>query len=192
MKKILLLLPLVMAPLFARSHETALPPDCATGDDAAVAVETPVASPRRKSGDFNGVRFQNYWYIGGFGMWDRGALSLETSLGIRLWKYAYLGIEANLYYMFTPSPEELYMHSDILTGAVVRVYIPAGKRIYPYIDGSGGFSFPVIATAGIGLYFRVGAGVDIGRISVGAGFAALWETPVNAVYLQVGVRIGKY
>lgn len=155
--------------------------------------------------DFNGVKSQGYVYIGSVFDAVSGGVTVDASVGMRLWKYAYVGVEIGFHTLFgTLTMYDYYLGytSYQLTGAYVPVgvnmkgYIPAGvgKRIYPYINCSlGGFIGAIDFAGSDGFYCQVGVGIDIGRFSFGIGYTGLvTETTGSGGYIKLGARFGRY
>lgn len=155
--------------------------------------------------DFNGVKFQGHVYIGSLFDAVSGGVTLDASVGLRLWKYAYVGVETGFHTLFGTLynyDSNLDYYSYKMAGAYVPIgvnlkgYIPAsvGRRIYSYINCTlGGFIGAIDFAGSNGFYCQVGAGIDIGRFSFGIGYTGLVNDGTGSGgYVKLGVRFGSY
>ncbi len=157
---------------------------------------------------FDGVRLQSYVYGGAVFLAHAGGPAVDLSLGVRLWDYAYVGVETGFHSLFAKFEDEYYDYSTssyygysesykmayIPVGVNLKGYIPTGKKIYPYINCSLGGFFGIMDFGGLnGFYCQVGAGVDVKRFSFGIGYSGLVQMGVaNCGYIKLGVRLGKW
>lgn len=157
---------------------------------------------------FDGVRLQSYIYGGAVFMSHAGGPAIDLSLGVRLWDYAYVGVETGFHSLFSKFEDEIYDYENssyygysesykegyIPVGVNLKGYIPIGKKIYPYVNCSLGGFFGVMDLGGFnGFYCQVGAGIDVKRFSFGIGYCGLVQVGVaNCGYVKLGVRVGKW
>ena len=157
---------------------------------------------------FDGVRLQSYIYGGAIFMSHAGGPAIDLSLGLRLWDYAYIGVETGFHSLFSKFEGEVYdcgsssyygysesyKEGCIPVGVNLKGYIPAGKKIYPYVNCSLGGFFGVMDLGGFnGFYCQVGAGIDVKRFSFGIGYSGLVHMGVASCgYVKLGVRLGKW
>lgn len=158
-------------------------------------------STAKKSG-IDGVRLQSYIYGGAIFMSHAGGPAIDLSLGVRLWDYAYIGVETGFHSLFSKVEDEIYDYgyTESYKEAYIPVcvnlkgYIPAGKKIYPYVNCSLGGFFGIMDLGGFnGFYCQVGAGIDVKRFSFGIGYSGLVKFgTASCGYVKLGVRIGKW
>lgn len=142
---------------------------------------------------FDGIRLQSYVYGGAIFMSHAGGPAVDLSLGVRLWDYAYVGVETGFHSLFSSayySDKEAY----IPLGINLKGYIPTSKKIYPYVNCSLGGFFGLMDLGGFnGFYCQVGAGIDVKRFSFGIGYSGLVKYgTASCGYVKLGVRLGKW
>ncbi len=163
-------------------------------------------STAKKSG-IDGVRLQSYIYGGAIFMSHAAGPAIDLNLGVRLWDYAYIGVEAGFHSLFSKVEDEIYdsgsldyyVYSEsykeayIPLGINLKGYIPVGRKIYPYVNCSLGGFFGIMDLDGFnGFYCQVGAGIDVKRFSFGIGYSGLVKYgAANCGYVKFGVRLGK-
>lgn len=181
--------------------------DVFTADTAA----RPLPKSTQSSADrfrIDGVRLQSYVYGGAIYRTHAGGPTVDLSLGVRLWDYAYIGVETGFHSLFANFEYEMYDYATssyysynesykdayIPIGVNLKGYILTGKKIYPYLNCSFGGFFGLMDLSGIsGFYFQVGAGIDVNRFSFGIGYNGLAQMGVaNCGYVKIGVRLGKW
>ena len=155
---------------------------------------------------FDGIRLQSYVYGGAIFMSHAGGPAVDLSLGVRLWDYAYIGVETGFHSLFSTF-EEVYFNGSrydtyegnikdayIPLGVNLKGYIPTGKKIYPYVNCSLGGFFGLMDLGGFnGFYCQVGAGIDVKRFSFGIGYSGLVKYgTASCGYVKFGVRLGKW
>ena len=163
---------------------------------------------------FDGIRLQSYVYGGAIFMSHAGGPAVDLSLGVRLWDYAYIGVETGFHSLFSSAEMVYYSEqyyggtyydgwdTDEVTakeayiplGVNLKGYIPTGKKIYPYVNCSLGGFFGLMDLGGFnGFYCQVGAGIDVKRFSFGIGYSGLVKYgTASCGYVKFGVRLGKW
>lgn len=124
--------------------------------------------------------------------------TLEFTVGTRLNSCVLIGGELSL----TPRIKSKYQWNPLINIAPhAKFYIPTSKEhVSPYVNLSIGAGS--LACVEWGLYTNIGLGVEIKRFNVLAGyrgyagkFVSLYESDgaslSSAIYLQLGVRLGK-
>lgn len=108
-----------------------------------------------------------------------------------------MGIELGLHDLITPitlDEKYYYNYMYVPIAANLKFYIPTEKNdIYPYINSSlGGFIGLIDFNEFKGFYCQVGLGVDVKKVSIGAGYTGLVKYGTSSMgYLKIGVRLGK-
>lgn len=143
------------------------------------------------------------YYIG----YAYGGPTIDAIFGVRLRKFAFVGAGISFQTSFTNIPIYAVQEIDMLLPlfANAKLYYPTKLNINPYLDVNiGGYiGLPSRATAnGIviqdklpdGLYFRVGAGLEIKRFNIGVGYQLCKPKsfdPSHIGYVKLGIRVGK-
>ncbi len=158
-----------------------------------------VSAYRGKNYDFDRVSFSSYMEAGAattFGSW--GYLA-DLSMGIRIKKYVYLGVEIGftqlidpLHYVYNTGLNTYDFYSNfwcIPAGLNMRVYFPGKncirKRIYPYVNITGGAYYGTpyyMAADNTAPTFS-----DVNPLST--EFDADWQKHSFGVYAQAGLGI---
>lgn len=94
-----------------------------------------------------------------------GRVELTPSFGYQLNPYLMLGAGAGLNY-YTDADETF-----VPVYANFRGYVPTGCNVRPYIDLKPGYGFDLNGDSGSGFYLNISTGVEIGKISMGIGYA---------------------
>ncbi|MGN0007391.1 MAG: hypothetical protein ACI35T_04775 [Alistipes sp.] len=141
------------------------------------------------------VKLQSYIYAGAAFLEQAGGPTFDVNLGIRIYKYAYVGIETGFHCIFDSFYDDEEWTCGYIPIAVnLKGYIPTrNKKIYPYINCSlGGFLGVMDFEYLNGFYCQVGAGIDIKRFSIGIGYSGLVKgEALNCGYVKLGIRLGK-
>jgi len=148
-----------------------------------------------------GVRFHAY-QMNGFYVGEDLGIEATWSLGIRVFDYGYIGLEAGVNCAFHSPREAIYVPILLNT----RAYIPINKNIHPFFEHSAGIEMNCTYhyyTKWIQPAFRFGVGFDIHHFSFSLGYYGkglyfpnsyyYWdrERIYHNFYLKVGVQIGK-
>ncbi len=170
---------------------------CGDKDVFSYVRTKPAPKSLRTSADkfrFDGIRLQSYVYGGAIFMSHAGGPAVDLSLGVRLWDYAYIGIETGFHSLFSNAYWSTYTEAYIPLGINLKGYIPTGKKIYPYVNCSLGGFFGLMDLGGFnGFYCQVGAGIDVKRFSFGIGYSGLVKYgTASCGYVKFGVRLGKW
>ncbi len=152
----------------------------------------------RQNKDWNRTRFQTYIHFGAEMLNDteggmRFSYDADISMGGRIKKYAYVGVEAGYHFMqnavqYQVRSNQLSTHFwYVPVGIHVRGYIPAGKhaiakRIYPYINATAG------GYLGSGL---LGEKADLATLNVVPFEETVpeWKDFTFGLYCQVGAGV---
>jgi len=100
-----------------------------------------------------------------FGNKSGGRVELTPSFGYQLNPSLMLGAGAGLNYYTNADETFIPVYADF------RGYIPTDCCIKPYIDLKPGYGFDLNGDSGSGFYFNFTAGIEIGKISMGIGYA---------------------
>lgn len=144
------------------------------------------------------LKFQSYINAGAIFCKGAGGPSFDCNVGVRFYDYAYIGFETGvndmISYILIENRKYRYNDMYIPLAANLKFYIPTAKDyIYPYINSSlGGFIGLADFKGNRGFYCQVGLGIDIKRVSIGAGYNGLVKYGTASMgYLKIGVRLGK-
>ncbi len=164
-----------------------------TADDA------PAQDPKDRTLDFNRVRFASYIQAGAVSPFDTWGYVADLSMGIRIKKYVYLGVEVGftqvmnpLHYTYNTGAHTYDFYSDfwcIPAGLNLKVYFPGknciSKRIYPYVNIMGGVYY--------GTPYYTAADNTAPTFSdanpLNTEFDGDWQTSSFGVYAQAGLGI---
>lgn len=141
----------------------------------------------RNQNEFSGVRFQSYIYLGTDFDSVLAGPSLDASFGVRIFKYAYVGLGVGWHNWISTSWTPYFPFT-----LDAKVYVPTVPGLYPHLDLKIG---PWVDTyPDVGLYMHVGLGLDYKCFSFAAGYQ-LFELGglghLNMGYVNVGVRLGR-
>lgn len=125
---------------------------------------------------------------------EYGREFVETIHGIRINKYAFAGLGAQLQYIDDPEVLMLPLFIDL------KGYYPIGKRFAPYIFVDLGYSLGVSDGDGDldGFFASYGLGINYGKLDFGLGWqhqttysyheGGGYDASVNSFFLKVGVK----
>lgn len=119
--------------------------------------------------------------------------SPNFSLGVRIFDYGYIGFLSGIEFM------EFFDYDGKCEGYLwmipfmvdARGYYPINEKLHPYIQFAwgGGAVFADKKYYGTNWKFRLGAGIDIKRLSLGIGWSNMGLC--NQFFIKVGAKIGK-
>ena len=199
-----LVLTLVLMPAYARTDNnpmqqtdnSQIPPANVAGVTSTTVQpyegSADAVRPKRQK-HVTGANFQTYVYLGGLiNQHKAGGPMLEASIGARCGECFFIGFHTGAHAIFTREGEG--SSCAIPFAADMRVYIPTGRKpIFPYINISAGGVADISGFCG--LLALGGIGIDINRISVGAG-CSFYFIPFAGGYingfLRIGYRFGKW
>ena len=127
--------------------------------------------------------------------------AFDVCLGVKFTRYlfagVYTGIAAPKYRSVHRGNDIALMESASLNHVPlaldIRGIYPAGNTVQPFAEVAGGAFWGLSDIEGInGFYFRAGAGIEITRVTLSAGYTCLAAkgTVLNLGYVKLGLRIG--
>lgn len=132
----------------------------------------------------NSLSYKKYLAIG---------QSPNFSLGVRIFDYGYIGfmsgVEFTEFFDYVGNYKGFLWMIPFMVDA--RGYYPINEKLHPYIQFAwgGGAVFADKKYYGTNWKFRLGAGIDIKRLSLGIGWSNMGLC--NQFFIKVGAKIGK-
>ena len=165
-----------------------------------VSLDDAVVSQNDKSSNrpfIKGVRFNGYFEMHIlFSDPNRNrtyyGLCPSASMGVRIFDYGYVGVMTGTDLEFGDYNDYSILRLVVPFMIDTRGYFPINEKYHPYLEFAcgGGAVFDESEYVGTKVKFRLCAGIDIRRLSLGLGWNAT-GTSNHQGFVKVGVKIGK-